>query len=69
MSRAALDRVVARFPEAVLETHDFRGDETAIVRRATTKDVLRFLRDDEAMRFDLLADLTCVDYLGRTPRF
>src|SRR5262249_20717825 len=30
---------------------------------------LRTLRDDAELRLDLLADLTAVDYLGRTPRF
>jgi len=69
VSRAALDRLAARFPEAVIETHAFRGDETAIVRRADVKDVMRFLRDDPGSSFEMLTDLTCVDYLGRTPRF
>lgn len=69
MSVAALDRLVGQFPSAVLETHAFRGDETAVVRRASLKDVMRFLRDDEQTRFEMLTDLTCVDYLGRDPRF
>ena len=32
-------------------------------------DALRTLRDDPELAFDLLADLTAVDYLGRSPRF
>ena len=29
---------------------------------------MRFLRDDPELRFDMLTDLTCVDYLGRASR-
>ena len=69
MSRAALDRLCGQLPQAILETHDFRGDETAIVRRASIKEVLRFVRDDPEICCEMLTDLTCVDYLGREPRF
>ncbi|MCP5071628.1 MAG: NADH-quinone oxidoreductase subunit C [bacterium] len=30
---------------------------------------MTFLRDEPALAFDMLIDLTCVDYLGREPRF
>jgi NADH-quinone oxidoreductase subunit C len=69
VSRAALDILVGRFPDGVIETHAFRGDETAVVRRANVKEILKFLRDDPETSFEMLADLTCVDYLGKTPRF
>lgn len=52
-----------RFGAAVLGTHDFRGDHTAIVARTALADVLRFCRDDQRLRFDVLMDLTAVDYL------
>jgi NADH/F420H2 dehydrogenase subunit C len=32
-------------------------------------DALKTLRDDPELRFDLLADLTAVDYFGRAPRW
>ena len=31
--------------------------------------VMRFLRDDPDLQFDMLTDLTAVDWLGRGPRF
>lgn len=55
--------------DAVLASHAFRGDATAIVPRENLLEVCRFLRDDEGLRFDMLVDVTAVDYLGRTPRF
>jgi NADH-quinone oxidoreductase subunit C len=69
-----LARLGERFGAAVLETHTRLGDDTAVVDRAAISDVLAFSRDDPALRFDLLMDLTAVDYLtypGREdgPRF
>jgi NADH-quinone oxidoreductase subunit C len=73
MSRLALEKLKERFPQAVLDTHDFRHDETAILAAASLKEVCRFLRDDPELRFDMLTDATAVDYLldpARTaPRF
>jgi NADH-quinone oxidoreductase subunit C len=54
---------------AVVAAHAFRGDATAIVSRDKLLEVCRFLSDDAQLRFDMLVDVTAVDYLGRTPRF
>ena len=69
-----LQRLRDRFTTAVVETHDHRGDHTAIVDRGALPDVLRWCRDEADLRFDVLMDLTAVDYLtypGRedSPRF
>jgi NADH-quinone oxidoreductase subunit C len=69
-----LARLTERFGSAVLASHAERGDHTALVERAALHDVLRFCRDDAALEFDMLMDLTAVDYLtypGRedAPRF
>ncbi|MBM3217326.1 MAG: NADH-quinone oxidoreductase subunit C [Candidatus Rokubacteria bacterium] len=59
---AILDELRARFGSAVLETHDHRGDHTAVVGRRALRDVLTFCRDSGALAFDVLMDLTAVDY-------
>jgi NADH-quinone oxidoreductase subunit C len=69
-----LQRLRDRFAGAVVETHDHRGDHTAVVDRASLSDALRWCRDEPELRFDVLMDLTAVDYLkypGREdgPRF
>ena len=65
---AALRRLIS-LPGAVQETHARLGDATAVVERGRILDVLRLLRDDPELSFEMLTDLTCVDYLGEEPRF
>jgi len=57
-----LTRLSERFPREVMATHAFRGDETAIVRKEAILDVLRFLKEDPEMAFEVLMDLSAVDY-------
>ena len=51
-------------PGAVLATHAECGDATAIVPAGRLVEVLRFLRDDPSAAFDMLMDLSGVDYVG-----
>jgi len=64
-----LGKVKALLGADVLDTHDHRGDATVLVPVARVRECLQRLRDDPALAFNLLVDLTCVDYLGREPRF
>jgi NADH-quinone oxidoreductase subunit C len=71
---ALLETLRLRFGEAVVETHADRGEATAVVTRDVLRDALRTCRDEADLRFDMLTDLTAVDYLkfpGREdgPRF
>jgi NADH-quinone oxidoreductase subunit C len=59
----------ARLGDAVLETQEFRGDLTVTLRRERLLEALGVLRDDPALRFDLLSDLTSVDWVEREERF
>jgi NADH-quinone oxidoreductase subunit C len=69
-----LQRLRDRFGAAVVDTQEYRGDTSAVVERAAVLDVLRCCRDEPALAFDVLMDLTAADYLkypGREdgPRF
>src|SRR6266581_956134 len=71
---AILARLRGRLGARVLETHEHRGDHTAVVAQEAIVEALAFCRDDDLLRFDMLMDLTAVDYLkfpGREdgPRF
>lgn len=54
-------------PTAVLDWHERFGDRTLIVEAKQIVEVVRTLKD--AFGYDMLVDLTCVDYLPRRPRF
>ena len=66
---AALRRLIAKLPDATLETHARLGDATAVVQRASILQVLALLRDEPGLEFDMLTDVCAVDYLPRQPRF
>jgi NADH-quinone oxidoreductase subunit C len=67
----ALRRLLQAHAGAVQETHAQHGDATALVSREAIAAVMRFLHDDPETRFDVLVDVTAVDYLeeGRAERF
>ena len=46
----------------MLETHDFRDDGTAVIARDAVVDALALCRDDPDLAFDLLVDITAVDW-------
>ncbi len=59
----------ARFSEGVLRLDDYRGDASVTLHPDKLLEAARFVRDDAKLRFDLLLDITCVDYIGQLPRF
>lgn len=58
----AAARVGREFPGAVLSQSDFRGEATIQVDPQNLLEILAFLRDDTACRFDFLTDLTAVHW-------
>ena len=65
----ALRRLLEKIPEAIVETHADLGDATACIDSSRIVDVARLLRDDPDLAFEMLTDVTAVDYLGEEPRF
>lgn len=64
-----LESVKARFGDRLREASEPLDEPTIVVDRESARDVLKSLRDEPETAFDMLADLTAVDYLGREPRF
>jgi NADH-quinone oxidoreductase subunit C len=64
-----LSKLTERFPGSIIETHSYRGDDTAVVKKEDILDICTFLRNDEALLYNFMMDLTAVDYLGKEPRF
>ena len=61
------DPVVARFRDRfageILSVDDFRGQVAISVKSPRAAEMMKSLRDDAECPFDMLADLTAVDYL------
>jgi NADH-quinone oxidoreductase subunit C len=68
VSHLALERLKAKFGDAILETHSDFGDDTAVVRPSEWKAICQFLREDPSLSFEMLTDLCGVDYPDRVPR-
>ena len=45
-------------------THSFKGDDTIVIQADDVSLVMEFLKDDPALSFDMLMDVTAVDYLN-----
>lgn len=68
MSQKALERIVEKYKDFVLATHNQHGDETVIVKREALPDIFRFLKFDPELAFGMLVDVTAVDCLNMKNR-
>jgi len=68
-TNVTINKLNASFLESIIETHSYRGDDTAIVKKEDLLEICTFLRDDKELLYNFMMDLTAVDYLGREPRF
>ena len=67
MSVQAADKLKDKFGDTVLETIEFRGETTVVVKKEDIVAVCAFLKEE--LGFNFLTDLCGVDYMGQTPRF
>ena len=65
MSKVALERLVHVFSSEVVARHTDHGDETVTVRPDRLVELMHFLRTDSITSFEMLTDVTAVDYLGK----
>lgn len=66
---ALAQRVQERYPGALQDVVEWRGDLTLRIEAARIVEVARLLRDDPALRFDYFLLNTAVDWPARDPRF
>lgn len=57
------------FHDRILDRHQQCGDATVVIGREHALEIFQALRDRPELAFDMLIDLTAVDYLGKAPRF
>ena len=65
MNSDQIDKINSKYKGVILDTHNFRGDQTFTVQKNVLIDLFKFLRDDPSLDFKFLMDLTAVDYLNR----
>ncbi len=65
-SSVVINRVTDKFPDSklIIYAHSLLGDDTIVVQPAEIINVMQFLRYDKLLTFDMMIDLTVVDYLG-----
>jgi len=64
----ALEEAYPAFPDAIEKVIVDRGELTLHIRADKIREVCQVMRDDEALRFELLSSLSGVDYLGGDER-
>src|SRR4030095_4442404 len=66
-----LTRLQEKFAASILETHSFRGDDTAIILPDSIVPVASYLKNEPNLDYNFLMDLTAVDCLnlGTAHRF
>jgi len=63
-SQNLLENLKLRFPNLVTETEDVRHNLFAVVKKEGIKDLCAALKNDPEFSFNMLMDLSCVDYLS-----
>jgi NADH-quinone oxidoreductase subunit C len=69
LAAASVALLREHFPEDVLQVVEYRGEVTVVVPPTSVEAIARTLRDDPALRYDFLADVTAVDWPERDPRY
>lgn len=64
---STVELVREKFAQAVLETSDFRGEQTIVLSQESLVTVCAFLQKN--LRYNFLSTITAVDWLERIPRF
>ena len=69
MNTPLIKSVTDQFPDAVLSSHAYRGDQTVVLKRDSLLEIAQYLKEDQAMQMNLLVDITAVDYstFGKSP--
>jgi NADH-quinone oxidoreductase subunit C len=64
-----LAKIEAAFAGKIVESDSLHGDETVVIHRDDAVAVFTALRNAPEFSFELLSDLSVVDFFGKEPRF
>ncbi len=68
LTHPAAAKLKARFPGLGLTGSEFRGQTQIAVPRDHLLEAMRFLKEESGLGYDMLSDVTCVDYLNYPAR-
>ena len=57
------EQIKSKFPNLVIEAFENKGDSMIVIKKEGIKDIATALKNDLAFGFNVLMDLTAVDYL------
>ena len=60
-----IERIKKQYASGVIDSHNFRDDQTVTVKKNCGGEFFQFLRDDSELAFNFLMDITAVDYLSK----
>ncbi len=67
-SLLVIERLTAKFPDTILDSSEFRGEHTLIIKHDSIRAICSYMKQE--LGFTFLADLTAVDYLEvKSPRY
>jgi len=58
-----LETIKSKFPNLILEAVTNRGDQVIVIKKEGIKNIVATLKSDPVFGFNMLMDLTAVDYL------
>ncbi|GCE10726.1 NADH-quinone oxidoreductase subunit C [Tengunoibacter tsumagoiensis] len=64
---STVEAVRNKFPQAIVEAVEFRGEQTLVLEPSALSEVCSYLK--ESLQYTVLETLTAVDWPERTPRF
>ena len=69
MNEKVLERLKTKFANAIIDAKEFRGEQTVVIPKERVVEVCQFLKEDNELHFDLLADLCGIDMNTKSKRF
>jgi len=66
--KKVISKLKEKFTDRIKETASDFGDDTVTIDRDFLAELVQFLKQ-KPYEYTMLLDITCVDYLGREPRF
>ncbi len=68
-NQTVLERLKSQPGDAILESKEFRGELTVVVRRDRIVEICSFLKNDPDLAYDFLSDLCGIDMFTPEKRF